>query len=187
MSFTLFLATAVEAAAGASTNPVMEVVKPFGWNAYAFFSQVISFSIVCALLYKFAYNPVLTMLEQRRAKIEEGLVGAEKIKAQLADATKAAEEIRAQANADAQKAIAEAQAAAKAITEREGQRAVAQATEIIQKAREAGEAEQKRLMAELRKDLSRLIVDTTAKVTGKALNAADQAAITEAANKELAA
>jgi len=42
-------------------------------------------------------------------------------------------------------------------------------------------------MAELRKDLSRLIVDTTAKVTGKALTAADQAAITEAANKELAA
>ncbi len=184
MSLTLFFATAVEAASKTAEKSLTEV---FGWNPWAFLSQVISFSIVCGLLYKFAYNPVLSMLEQRRLKIEEGLAGAEKIKAQLADATKAAEEIRAKANADAQKTIAEAQAAAKAITEREGQRAVAQAADIIQKAREAGEAEQKRLMAELRKDLSRLIVDTTAKVTGKALTAADQAAITEAANKELAA
>ena len=183
MSLTLFFATAVEAASKTAEKSLTEV---FGWNPWAFLSQVISFSIVCGLLYKFAYNPVLSMLEQRRLKIEEGLAGAEKIKAQLADATKAAEEIRAKANADAQKTIAEAQAAAKAITEREGQRAVAQAADIIQKAREAGEAEQKRLMAELRKDLSRLIVDTTAKVTGKALTAADQAAITEAA-KELAA
>jgi len=185
MSFTLFLASAaVEAASKGAEKSLPEV---FGWNAWSFLSQVISFSIVCGLLYKFAYNPVLTMLEQRRSKIEEGLANAEKIKAQLADATKTAEEIRTQANADAQKTIAEAQAAAKAIAEREGQRAVAQAAEIIQKAREAGEAEQKRLMAELRKDLSRLIVDTTAKVTGKVLTSADQAAITESANKELAA
>ena len=145
MSFTLFLASAaVEAASKGAEKSLPEV---FGWNAWSFFSQVISFSIVCGLLYKFAYNPVLTMLEQRRSKIEEGLANAEKIKAQLADATKTAEEIRTQANADAQKTIAEAQAAAKAIAEREGQRAVAQAAEIIQKAREAGEAEQKRLMA----------------------------------------
>ena len=64
---------------------------------------------------------------------------------------------------------------------------VQQAAEIIQKAREAGEAEQKRLMAELRKELSRLVVDTTAKVTGKILTSADQQKITSEANKELAA
>ena len=91
--------------------------------------------------------------------------------------------------------IEEARAAAKQVAEREGQRAVAQANEIVQKAREAGEAEQKRLMAELRKDLSRLIVETTAKVTGKVLTAAamtyvranfgnTSAAVTEAQAKE---
>ena len=50
-----------------------------------------------------------------------------------------------------------------------------------------GEAEQRRLMTELKKELSRLIVDTTAKVTGKVLTAADQKKITDEANKELAA
>ena len=83
--------------------------------------------------------------------------------------------------------IEEARAAAKQVSERENQRAVAQAGEIIQKAREAGEAEQKRLMAELRKELSRLIVETTARVTGKVLTAGDQKKITEEATRELAA
>ena len=83
--------------------------------------------------------------------------------------------------------IADAQAAAKVVTEREGQRAVAQAADIIQKAREAGEAEAKRLMAELKKDISRLIVDSTAKVTGKVLTDADRKTIVDSTNKELAA
>ena len=94
---------------------------------------------------------------------------------------------QAKANADATKMIEETRAAAKQVSERENQRAVQQAAEIIQKAREAGEAEQKRLMAELKKELSRLVVDTTAKVTGKVLTSADQQKITADANKELAA
>jgi F-type H+-transporting ATPase subunit b len=139
------------------------------------------------LLHRFAYKPVLAVLEERRKRIQEGLEGADKIKQQLADAQKQADVLIASANAGATKMIEEARAAAKQVSEREAQRAVQQAAEIIQKAREAGEAEQKRLMAELKKDLSRLIVETTAKVTGKVLSAADQKKITEDATRELAA
>ena len=78
-------------------------------------------------------------------------------------------------------------AAAARVQEQETQKAIAAAEQIIAKAREAGEAEQKRLMAELKKELSRLVVDTTAKVTGKVLTSADQQKITADANKELAA
>ncbi|MEK0448606.1 MAG: synthase subunit [Verrucomicrobiota bacterium] len=183
----LYLLIANAASATVEKGGVQETLENFGWNPRAFFFQVISFAIVALILNKLAYKPVLAMLEERKKRIEDGLANARKVEEKLAEATRAADEILAKANADAQKMIAEAQAAAKQVSERESQRAVAQAADIIQKAREAGEAEQKRLMAELRKDLSRLIVDTTAKVTGKALNAADQAAITEAANKELAA
>ena len=183
----LYLLLASAAPEAVEKGGVKETLEQFGWNPLAFFSQVISFSLVAFLLNKFAYKPVLAMLEERRTRIADGLANADKIKAQLADATKEADEIRSKANADAQRTIAEAQAAAKVVTEREAQRAVTQAADIIQKAREAGEAEAKRQMAELRKDLSRLIVNTTAKVTGKTLTAADQQAITETANKELAA
>ena len=168
-------------------NPLVDIPQQFGLNAWGFFCQVVSFCIVAFVLVKFAYNPILAVLEERRKRIAEGLENAAKIQGQLADAQKTAEEIRNKANADATKFIEDARAAAKQISERENQRAVQQAAEIVAKAREAGEAEQRRLMAELKKELSRLVVDTTARVTGKILTAADQKRITDEANKELAA
>jgi F-type H+-transporting ATPase subunit b len=186
MTNLLFIASAT-AAPEADGNPIMDIIGPFGWNPLGFFFQVISFCIVCYILKRFAYGPVLSMLDQRRTKIEEGLANAEKMKSAFADAQKQVQQIVDKANVEAQKAIEEARVAAKVISERENQRAVQQAGEIIQKAREAGEAEQKRLMTELKKDLSRLIVETTAKVTGKVLTAADQKKITEEATKSIAA
>ena len=56
----------------------------FGLNKAAFFAQVISFCIVTFLLYRFAYKPILTMLEERRQRIADSLANAEKIKAELA-------------------------------------------------------------------------------------------------------
>ena len=182
---TLFSILAI--AAAPTGNPLVDIPRQFGLNAWGFFCQVVSFSIVAFLLAKFAYNPILAVLEERRKRIAEGLENAKKIEGQLAEAQKTAEEIRNRANADAAKFIEDARAAAKQISERENQRAVQQAAEIVAKAREAGEAEQRRLMTELKKELSRLVVDTTAKVTGKVLTAADQKKITTEANKELAA
>jgi F-type H+-transporting ATPase subunit b len=187
MSLVTFLAVAVEAAPKATGNPLVDIPQQFGLNAWAFLSQVISFGIVAFLLYKFAYHPILAVLEERRKRIEEGLANARRVEEKLAEAQKTAGEIVAQANANAGKMIEEARAAAKQVSERENQRAVQQAADLIQKAREAGEAEQKRLMAELKKELSRLIVESTARVTGKVLTANDQKKITEEATRELAA
>ena len=174
-------------AASPDSNPFKQVADQFGLNGWALLSQIISFSLVAYLLYRFAYHPILNVLEERRKTIADSLKNAEAIKTQLAEAQRRSDEIISNANADSSKMIEEARTAAKQVGERESQRAVQQAAEIIQKAREAGEAEQKRLMAELKKELSRLIVDTTAKVTGKVLTAADQRKITEEATRELAA
>src|SRR5580700_5489711 len=89
--------------------------EQFGFNAWLFFSQIVSFCIVAFLLQKFAYKPILTVLEQRRQKIAEGLANAEKIKQQLADSEKRYEEILTKANAQAQKMIDEARASAQAV------------------------------------------------------------------------
>jgi len=179
-----FLIFAEAAAAG---NPVTDIAKAFGVNGWALVCQIISFCIVAFLLYKFAYYPILTVLEERRKRIEESLANATRVEQKLAEAQAGAAAIIAKANDAAGVLIEEARAAAKQVSERENQRAVQQAGEIIQKAREAGEAEQKRLMAELKKELSRLIVETTARVTGKVLTAGDQKKITEEATRELAA
>ena len=186
MTLFTFLANAAPDAAKAG-GPLDQIKQTFGLNGWGLLSQIISFSIVAFVLYRFAYHPILAVLEARRKTIADSLKNAEQIKTQLAEAQKKSEDILSKASADATKMIEEARTAAKQVGERESQRAVAQAADIIQKAREAGEAEQKRLMAELKKDVSRLIVETVAKVTGKVLTAEDQREITAEATREIAA
>ncbi len=150
-------------------------------------AQTINFGIVLFVLWKFAYKPVLNMLEQRRQKIAEGMSNAEKIKAELAATEARKREILDKANVDANKFIEEARVAAAKILEQETQKAVATANDIAVKARQASEAELARMKTELRREVGRLVVNTTAKVTGKVLTSDDQNRLAEETTKQLAA
>ncbi|MEO7319903.1 MAG: F0F1 ATP synthase subunit B [Chthoniobacteraceae bacterium] len=168
-------------------NPIKEIAETFGVSWWYFLSQVISFTIVALLLQKFAYKPILTVLEERRTKIATGLENAAKIQLQLAEAQKTSSDIIQKANVEAQKMIDEARAAAKALGERESQAAIATAEQIITKAREATVIEREKAFAELKREISRLVINTTSKVTGKVLTADDQRRLSEEAYRELAA
>ena len=166
---------------------ITDTADQFGVDRPHLISQIISFLIVAGLLYKFAYKRILDVLEERRQRIAEGLANAERIKAELARTETARQEVLGQANAQANRLIEEARAAAAKVQETESQRAIAAAEQIIAKAREAGAADQARMMSELKREVGRLVVDTTARVTGKILTADDQRRLIEETNKQLAA
>jgi F-type H+-transporting ATPase subunit b len=176
----------IAAAAGGFGDMVRDTADTFGWNPWLFLSQVVSFSIVVLLLKRFAYKPILAVLEERRRRIEEGQLNAEKIKKQLAEAEQRYAEILAKANVDAQKMIDEARESSAHVAERKQQEALVAAGQIIAKAREASAIEHERTMESLKRELGRLVVDTTAKVTGKVLTAEDQRRLQEEASAQLA-
>jgi len=161
--------------------------EQFGFNWPLFLSNVISFLLVCALLNRFAYRPILDVLEMRRQRIAEGLENAKKIKQQLADAEAKHAEILERANGEAQKMIHEARASAAALAQTRQQEAIAEAEGIIVQAREASVLERDRMLAELRREVARLVVNTTGKVTGKVLTVEDQRRLSEEAAREIAA
>src|SRR3954452_518283 len=171
-------------AAGA-LDQARETAETFGFDWKIFFSQVISFIIVALVLKRFAYKPILAVLEERRQRIQEGLLNAEKIKQQLAEAEQRYAEILAKANAQAQKMIDEARESAAHVAERKQQEAVAAAEQIMTKAHEAAALEHERTMAQLKRELGRLVVDTTAKVTGKVLTNDDQRRLQEEASRHM--
>src|SRR2546421_9249014 len=154
----------------------------FGLDGPHFLAQVISFCIVAFLLYRFAYKPILMMLAKRRERIAESLANADRIKAELARAEAQRQEILAQANTQANKLIEEARAAAARVQEQETQKAIAAAEQIVVKAREAAAQEQARMLAELKREIGRLVVQTAAKVTGKILTLQDQQRLAEETN-----
>jgi F-type H+-transporting ATPase subunit b len=178
--------TILAAASGGVIDVVRETADMFGWNWKLFLSQIISFCIVAFLLQRFAYKPILALLEERRRKIEEGQINAEKIRKELAEAEKRYQEIVTKANADAQKMIDEARESAAHLSERKQQEAIAAAEQIIEKAREASTIEHERTMESLKRELGRLVVDTTAKVAGKVLTPEDQRRLQEEAARQVA-
>ena len=167
-------------------GPIGEVARTFGVDGPHLIAQIISFSIVCVLLYKFAYKPVLTILEERRQRIAEGLANADKIKAELVRTEAQRQEVLTQANTQANKLIEEARAAAARVQEQETQKAIAAAEQIIAKAREAAAQDHARMLAELKREVGRLVVQTTATVTGKILTPEDQRRIAEETTKQVA-
>ena len=176
----------IAAASGGFSDMLKETAETFGWNWQLFLSQVISFCIVAFLLRRFAYKPIMAVLAERRQKIEEAQINAEKIKQELADAEKRYQEILAKANADAQRMIDEARESASHLSERKQQEAITAAEQIVTKAKEAAALEHERQMQALKREVGRLVVETTSKVTGKVLNQDDQRRLQEEAARQLA-
>ena len=97
----------------------------FGVDWQHFIAQCISFGIVAFLLHRYAYKPILAVLEERKKRIKEGLDNAEKIKQELANTQAKTHEIMVQAGQEAAKMIEEARAAAAKVQEQETQKAIA--------------------------------------------------------------
>ena len=159
----------------------------FGLDVPHFTAQVISFCIVTFLLFRFAYKPILTMLEERRNRIAESLANADKIKEELARTEAMQREALEKANAQAIKLLEEARAAAARVQETETKKAIAAAEQIMAKAREAAAQDHERMLAELKREVGRLVVQTTATVTGKVLTPEDQKRLAEETAKQIAA
>jgi F-type H+-transporting ATPase subunit b len=159
----------------------------FGVDWPHFIAQVISFGIVAFVLQRFAYKPILQVLEQRRQRIAEGLANAERIKQELAKTEAARQEVLMNANVQANRLIEEARAAAARVQEQETQKAIATAEQIIAKAREAAAQDHARMLADLKREVGHLVVETTARVTGKILTPEDQRRLAEETTQTLAA
>ena len=168
-------------------DQIKAVLSSFGVNQASFLASLVNFVILLFILHRFAYKPLLQVLDERRRKIAESMKQAEQIKEELAKTQAARDEILRKANESAQKMIDEARAAAEKYRDQKLAEAVQAAQETLRKAQEAGRQEQARLFAELRKEMIALVVATTSKVTGKILTPEDHKRLSEETLKELAA
>ena len=150
-------------------------------------AQTISFSIVFFVLWRFAYKPIFTMLQERRDKIAEALANAEKIKGDVARTEAERQKILTDAGEQANKLIEDARQAAARVREQETQKAIAAAEQIVTKAREAATQERAQMLAQLKREVGRLVVQTTATVTGKVLTSEDQQRLSQETQKQLSA
>ena len=166
----------------AATDPggqVQQIANTFGVDWPHLVAQIISFSIVCVLLHRYAYKPVLRMLEERRQQIADGIADREKIRVELSRAEDERRHIMQRADNKATQIVEEAHASAARLLEKEMQKAVSAAEQVIAKSREAALQEHDRMLAELKREIGVLVVQATATVTRKILTPEDQRRMAE--------
>lgn len=168
-------------------DQITTLLADFGVAWSKLIAQIIIFLTLWLTLQKLAFGPIIKVLEERRRRIEEAQANAEKIKRELAEAQKRSEEIIHKANLEAQQLIDEARKSGDALTQKQAQDAIRQAEEIISRAKSDIEIERNKMEAAVRSKMVNLVVDTTAKVTGKVLTAADQERLNSETTRELAA
>jgi len=173
-------------AAAEQGGQLEQVARTFGVDWLHLFAQSVSFGIVCAVLYVYAYKPVLQVLEARRQQIASGLANADKIKAELTRIESERQAVLTKAGEEGRPLIDEARAAAARVQAEETQKATAAAEQILARAREAAERDRERMLSELKHEVGRLVVQTTASVTGKILTADDHRRLAEETASQLA-
>jgi F-type H+-transporting ATPase subunit b len=130
---------------------------------------------------------VLRMLESRRQQIAQGLANTEKINAALASIESQRQSVMAEAREQSARIISEARDIAKRLQEQETQRSMAAAEQIVLKAGDAAAQEHTRMLAELRREVGHLVIQTTAAVVGKVLTAEDERRLAEETARHLTA
>jgi len=164
---------------------LQQLQSQFGIEGKYLLMQVISFTILAVVLYRFFFKPVLATVEERNSKIADGLRHAEEMQAKLAAAQQESTAIIKAAQLDAQKVVDEARRAAKEFADKQQAEALTRAGELVEKARQSIDLEHKKMLDQARGEIARLVVTTTERVLAKKLSEADRAAYNETASKEL--
>jgi F-type H+-transporting ATPase subunit b len=186
MTLPLFLAAVAEPAAPSGPiEGLRQTFEHFGVEPKYIIFQLISFLVVLVVLYKFGIKPVTATMEERNRKIESGIKYAEEMQAKLAAAQQESAVIVKKANVEAQRIVDDARKTAKDYLDRQTAEATTKATDLMNKAQQAIELEHKKMLADARTEIARLVVTTTERVLAKKLTDADRASYNEAASREL--
>jgi F-type H+-transporting ATPase subunit b len=180
-------APAAEAAAnnGEAASGITKITHDFGISLPFILAQIVNFLVVAIVLWKFAFKPVLATLDERQRKIADGLRYTDEMKAKLEAVQQESAASAKRAQADATKIIDEARKAAKEFLDKQSQETAAKAGDMLTKAQQVIELEKRKMLAEARTEIARLVVETTQRVLSKELSEAERSRYNESAAKEL--
>ncbi len=150
-----------------------------------FIIQLIVFLILAGFTMKFVWPPITKALDERAAKIREGLSAADKAKAELTTANKRIEAELSSARTDAAQRLADAERLAQAMVEEAKSRASEEGAKIVAAARAEAEQESTKAREVLREQVAALAVKGAEQILRKEVNAQAHAALLTQLKNEL--
>jgi F-type H+-transporting ATPase subunit b len=152
-------------------------MEALGINLGYLFIQIIAFIVIYVLLSRWLYNPLISVLKERRARIERGLEDAQKAANARLNAEQEAEKILAQARSEAQVVIDEARGRGEGVAKQIESEARAEAEKIREDARGAAVEERNTQLAGLRNQVAAISLAVAQQLIGETLDEKRQQAL----------
>ncbi len=159
----------------------MEALANLGVDWKLFLAQAVNFLILLFVLRRFAYRPMLKFLEERTARIDQGLKDAESAHAKLKSVSEEEKKIMVAAREEARDILLQAEGAAKKRDALMLQETKGKIDKMIADADAHLADEKERLVREAKAELSSLVVTATERVLGKTVDAKIDTQLVEAA------
>src|SRR3989344_3428345 len=147
-----------------------ELIHQLGIDWRLIIAQMVNFLILMAILYRFAYKPLIKILEERRLKIEKSIDDAKTIEENMSRSMAERQQIVAEARRDAGRILEETKVAATTHKNAAMAEAKTETEKIIKKAEVVLRSEKESMLAEAKTELAELVVLTTEKVLRGAMN-----------------
>ncbi len=146
---------------------------------------ILAFGVSMLILRKYAWPPISKILDERQELINDSITSAEKTRSEadllLVDYRQRLTEAREQAD----EIIARARKAAEATKSEAASEGQGRREELVEAARRDIEAETRKALEDIRKEVANLTVLATERVTRKSLSEADQKQLVEEALREV--
>lgn len=161
-----------------------EGLGALGINGRVFIIQLITFTLAYFVLRRFAFKPILKVLNERRDTIENGVKLGEQMRKEQAELEKTVAKELAAARTKADSILAEADASAREAIRDAEDKAQAKAAIIVKEGQDRGEQEVVRARKALEKELVGLISDATEAIIDEKVDATKDAKLIDRALKE---
>lgn len=135
--------------------------------------QMAAFGLLVFLLTRFAYRPIVKMLDDRASRISDSMAQAEQIRLDNQNAAKRAQEILAEAQQQTREILAQANQMRERTIAAADEDAKRRGDALIADARAQIATETQRAKEELRREVGRLAIMAATRVVGRSLDTED--------------
>lgn len=149
-------------------------MKIFEISPGLFIWSAVTFLILVALLYKFAFNPLIRLQQQRQSEIHQAIHDAENLRDEAHDLLADYKQQLAQARHEAESILDRARRAGESTKAEVLEEARAQAEATLAKARQQIERDTNQALQKIREEVADLTVAATEKVARTSLSGEDQ-------------
>ena len=146
---------------------------------------ILTFLLLVFVLAKFAWKPLLKMLQDREDMVRSSLEDAEKAKSELERLNEESEAIMAKARSEAQSILADGKAAAEKVKDDIIAKSKDQANKIREDAGNQIQVEKDKAISEIKKEVVNLTLSVAEKLIQKNLSDADNKSLIEESLKKV--